>query len=150
MKILEDNKKAGIVIGIIIIIAVAAGYLLFFKDQGKSSSGLPVYQNATKVTIPPEAQNELNLPAGTTYEVYKTSDSPSDISSWYEQKMTEKGWEENQSIPPTDTSWFSLWKKNDQGARIIAASGVEAENALNIEGTALIIYSGDWEKISQE
>ncbi|KXB07589.1 hypothetical protein AKJ51_00845 [candidate division MSBL1 archaeon SCGC-AAA382A20] len=145
---LINKKKIGIVIGILIIVAMAVSYFTFFKGQSETKSGIPLYPGASKIQVPGEVKSEMDLPEGTTWNAYKVSDSTQQVSSWYEEKMMEEGWTENSNYGSTKT-WLSLWKKESKGAIITVFSG-ESAKKLNIPNNGIIIYTGNWKTLSQE
>lgn len=142
--------RKGLIIGaaIVVIAAVSlATFVLLFKPSvGTGPGGTPVYTGATENK---EAelliQQQLENMGITDLEVgcYTSTDSPSTISNWYKEGMSQSGWtKENEysgSSYYSGEMYYLLYKQADSGALILVGPTETAGE------TMIIVLVCTWE-----
>jgi len=113
-----ENKgisAAGLVVIVIVIAAAGVGgYLILGGGGGGAPGGLAEYPGAESYNIPSEY-----LPEGLEAKVYSTSDSVSDVMTWYKGHMS--GWTLD-NTHSSEAYGLLVYTKGDDGAAIYAFS----------------------------
>jgi hypothetical protein len=128
-----------VVIVIIVVAVVAVGAVLLLRGGG-GPGGLPEYPGSQGYDIPQEYLAGFGLPAGVEMKAYTVSGaSVQDVVNWYKGQMT--GWTLVEEVPLSSMMGYTygalVYSKGDQGAEIIAVSGIPG-----IEGTAYVLATG--------
>jgi hypothetical protein len=166
-----EQKGIGAVIAIVIVIIVAAAaagaYVLTLGEgEGESANGgggeggggegenegvssLPVYSGSQSWEIPTElAENMPGFGEGLETAAYRIENvSVQSLVDWYKGQMTD--WTlENETVgtppdaPPEITMGMILFTKDNNGAAILAFSGLSAMDPSLPDDTCYILYAG--------
>ncbi len=136
MRMKEKGLGTGAIIGIVVaviavvVVAVVAVVLL----GGGTPGGMSVYPGATGYDLPSEIQAQL--PAGCSIKAYTTSDTVSDVMTWYKGHMS--GWTFDNTHSSEAYGLLIYTKGND-------AAGIYAYGAAGM--TIIILYAGPTDTI---
>ncbi|KXB06683.1 hypothetical protein AKJ51_03205 [candidate division MSBL1 archaeon SCGC-AAA382A20] len=107
---------------------------------------IPVHPQASEVDVPQKFKQMV--PEGVTLRAYDVDASVSDLASWYEDKMSKRGWEKKEGAGYTGKKMsIIVWKKGDRGFGVSIQTKEKQfmeEYAKLFEHNISQTYSGDF------
>lgn len=137
MRMKERGLGTGAIVGIVVVVvAVVVGVVaaVLLMGGGGTPGGMSVYPGATGYDLPSEIQAQL--PAGCSIKAYTTSDSVSDVMTWYKGHMS--GWTFDNTHSQEAYGILIYTKGND-------AAGIYAYGAAGT--TIIVLYAGPTDTI---
>ncbi|OUJ18345.1 hypothetical protein AMET1_1257 [Methanonatronarchaeum thermophilum] len=125
---MKKHTKILIITTIILTLALTPGCLGEKQET-------PTYPNAEKIETPTNISKEIINETGFEgiINIYKTTDNPEKIETWYENEMTNQTWKEL-----TKQSGIQFWEKENTIHGIQTLTPQEAQKELNINQTVII------------
>lgn len=113
-----------------------------------NTTGLPVYSGASEVSLSSNAESALIYGCeGVPRDVYETSDSLTNVKSWYKSAMNSNGWSLSME-GDYSTDYKSKWYKSGKEATVwiltqemLTAQEMNYSVEIDISGTAIVLSS---------